>query len=59
MYEQIKTRLTKKIRVVIKGINTWAVSILRYSVAFIDWTKVGSISAVSRVRSCVRAHFPE
>ena len=51
MYEQIKTRLTKKIRVVIKGINTWAVSILRYSVAFIDWTKVGSISAVSRVRS--------
>ena len=24
---------------VIKGINTWGVSILRYSAAFIDWTK--------------------
>ena len=24
---------------VIKGINTWAVSILRYSAAFIDWNK--------------------
>ena len=24
---------------VIKGINTWAISLLRYSAAFLDWTK--------------------
>ena len=52
MYEEMKTSLTKeyfRLRKllksklngghVIKGINTWAVSIPKYSAAFIDWTK--------------------
>ena len=53
MYKEMKTILTKeyfrRLRKllksklngghVIKGINTWAVSILKYSAAFIDWTK--------------------
>ena len=53
MYEEMETSLTKEyfrhLRKLlksklngghlIKGINMWAVSILRYSAAFIDWTK--------------------
>ena len=53
MFEDMKTKLSKeyfrqlrkllKSKLnggnVIKGINTWAVSILRYSAAFIDWNR--------------------
>ena len=53
MYEEMKSSLTKKyfrpLRKLLKSqlndgnaikeINTWAVSILRYSAAFVDWTR--------------------
>ena len=60
MYEEIKTRLTRVLPAfektveikdygsnVVKGIDTWAVSILRYSAAFIDWTK-GELKELDR-----------
>ena len=50
MKEKVRSEYFRRVRKVlqshlnggniVKGINTWAVSLLRYSAAFIDWTRV-------------------
>ena len=57
MKEKVKTQYLRRTRKVLdsklssgnlfKAINTWAVSLLRYSAAFLDWTKEG-ISEIDR-----------
>ena len=57
MKEKVKTQYLRRTRKVLdsklssgnlfKAINTWAVPLLRYSTAFIDWTKEG-ISEIDR-----------
>ena len=39
---------------VIKGINTWAISLLRYSAAFLDWTKEELQQLDRRTRKLLR-----
>ena len=41
---------------VIKGINTWAISLLRYSAAFLDWTKEELQQLDRRTRKLLTMH---
>ena len=41
---------------VIKGINTWAISLLRYSNAFLDWTKEELQQIDRRTRNLLTMH---
>ena len=41
--EKVKTEYYRQVRKILEtklitGINTWAISLLRYSAAFLDWT---------------------
>ena len=40
----------------IKGINTWAVSLLRYSAAFLDWTKFEMEQLDRQTRKLMKMH---
>ena len=40
----------------IKGINTWAVSLIRYSAAFLDWTKEEKQSIDRKTRKLITMH---
>ena len=41
---------------IIKGINTWAVSLLRYSAAFIDWNYAELTQLDRRTRNLMTMH---
>ena len=40
----------------VKGINTWAISLLRYSAAFLDWTKAEVEQLDRRTRKLMTMH---
>lgn len=70
MYNKMKTKISKeyKRRVrkvletklnsenIIKAINTWAISLLRYSAAFLDWTKEEVQDLDRRTRKLMTMH---
>ena len=66
MTEKVKTEYLKRVRKVletklnglniIKGINTWAVTLLRYSAAFIDWNCTELTQLDRRTRKLMTMH---
>ena len=66
MKKKIKTEYLRRVRKVletklngdniIKGINTWAVSLLRYSAAFIDWNCTELTQQYRRTRTLMTMH---
>ena len=66
MKEMVKTEYLRRVRKVletklnvgniIKGINTWAVSLLRYSAAFIDWNCAELTQLHRRTRKLMTMH---
>ena len=66
MKEKIKTEYCRQVRKILEtklnggsiiiGINTWAVSLLRYSAAFLDWTGAELEQVDRRTRKLMTMH---
>ena len=66
MKEKVKTEYFRRVRKVletklngrniIKGINTWAISLLRYSAAFLDWKEAELEQMNRRTRKLMTMH---
>ena len=66
MKEKVKTEYYRRVRKILEtklnggniitGINTWAISLLRYSAAFLDWTGAELEQMDKRTRKLMTIH---